>query len=191
MTLTKGQFAPQFETEDILGNPLRLSELTGRKVLLSFWRNTNCPLCSLFLYKLIRQAEEWKAKGLEILVFYESDKKMFLRSPFFMNDVLKRGCLRLVSDPQRKIYDLYRVEVSPQKARLEVLEAAGRFPSVAEAGKLGFEGDGEEAGTNFAAIPADFLLNAKHQLELTRYGQDAGDNIPLEVIARFVLTGKV
>ncbi|GAB4396536.1 MAG: hypothetical protein OHK0053_10820 [Microscillaceae bacterium] len=190
MTLAIGQFAPHFETEDIVGNPVRLSEMAGRKVLLSFLRNTSCPLCSLFLYKLIRRAEEWKAKGFEIVVFYESDKKMFLRSPFFVDDVLKRGCLRLVSDPQRKIYDLYQVEINLQKARLEVLEAAGRFPSVAEASKLGFQGNGEEAGTNPAAIPADFLLNEKHQLELARYGQDAGDNIPLEVIERFVLTGK-
>lgn len=186
MKLKIGQKALDFTTEDVLGNPIHLNDLKGRKIFLAFLRNTQCPLCNLHVFKLSKKADKLKAAGLEILVFYESGKEMFQRSDFFHANVFKDKKFSVLSDPQRKIYDLYGAEINPQKATLEALKTAGRFEQVQEASQLGITGDGIQEGTHADAIPADFLIDENLMIQYVHYGNDAGDNISLELVEKFV-----
>ncbi len=189
MKLRKGQIAPDFRTEDVQGQALHLHSLKGKKILLSFLRNTNCPLCSLHVFKLARVADELKSKGMELLVFYESAKVMFDVSPFFQKHVFQGQKLRIFSDPQRVIYDQYGAEINAQKATLEALRKGGRLEGIKEARALGIQGEGQEPGTNFDAIPADFLLDENLQIQHAHYGKNAGDNISLEIVQQFAKQG--
>ncbi|MBC8112222.1 MAG: redoxin domain-containing protein [Verrucomicrobia bacterium] len=191
MKLKTGQIAPNFQMEDVLGKALELKQFKGKKIFMAFLRNTNCPLCNLHVFKLSKQAAHLKSLGLEILVFYESDKKMFKNSDFFKTNVLDEQKFSVISDPQRKIYNLFGAEISPEKSTMEVLKNAGRFAEVEEAAKLGITGTGVEAGTHADAIPADFLIDEDFIIQYAHYGNDAGDNINLKLVENFAQTGKV
>ena len=46
MNVKKGILAPDFQTKDVLGNPLRLKDYLGKKVYIAFLKNVNCAMCS-------------------------------------------------------------------------------------------------------------------------------------------------
>ncbi|NJO00460.1 MAG: redoxin domain-containing protein [Bacteroidia bacterium] len=154
-------------------------------------RNTNCPLCSFHVFKLCKIVDELTAHGLKILVFYESQRSMFEKSKFFQENVFQHKQFSVISDPERKVYGQYQVEISPQKATLQALQAAGRIADVQEAAKLGISGNGQEAGTHPDAIPADFLIGEDLNILHAHYGNDAGDNISLDMVRGFAKSGKV
>ena len=191
MKLKNNQEVPNFITEDVLGNPVQLHHLKGKKIFIAFLRNTNCPLCNFHLFKLTHIADKLKENNMEVVVFYESHKKMFAYSSFFKEKVFSSNKFHIISDPERKIYDLFGTEINPAKATLEVLEKAGRFAEVQEAMQNGFSGDGQQEGTNPDAIPADFLIDENLIIQHAHYGGDAADNINLKLVENFALTGKV
>ncbi|KOY84490.1 hypothetical protein AD998_21090 [bacterium 336/3] len=187
MKLIVGQTPPIFRTEDVLGNIINLTKFKGKKIFIAFLRNTHCPLCSLHVYKLSQKAQKLKELGLEILVFYESEKKIFTYSDFFKKNIFNEQKFHVISDTQRIIYDLYGTEISPEKASFELLKKAGRIEQVTEANLLGIHGDGLEEGTHPDAIPADFLIDESFTIRYIHYGNDAGDNIDLKIVEDFVL----
>ena len=188
MKLKTGILAPGFQSVDVLGNYVRLKDYQGKKVYMAFLRNVNCAMCSLHLFNIIRVIDRLQAKGLEIIIFYESSSEMFKDSYFFREQILKEDKLRIISDPTRKIYNLYGAEISPKKATLEVFQAApGRMEEYQEALQVGFTGDGIEAGTNPDAIPADFLLDEKLLVRRINYGKDTGDFTKLSIIESFAI----
>jgi peroxiredoxin len=191
MKLKKGNIAPDFQVEDLLDNQIDFKKLKGKKIYISFLRNTNCPLCSLHVLKISKQAEYLKSLGLVIFVFYESDKITFKYSEFFKTNVLDENRFSVISDPKRTIYDLFGAEISPEKSTLEALKNASRFATVEEATKLGITGNGIEAGTNPDAIPADFLIDENFVIQYAHYGNDAGDNIQLKLVEKFALNEQV
>lgn len=185
MKLKTGTVAPAFVKNDIYSQPVNLEALKGRKILLAFLRNTRCPLCSHFLYKLSRRIEAFSEDKLSIVVVYESRKEVFLLSGFFKNLLAKHKNLRIISDTQRELYDLYVAEISPEKSTLEALQAANRMEEIASAQKDGFDGDAIEEGTHPDAIPADFFINEDFEIEYAHYGNDAGDHISIDKIESF------
>lgn len=188
MKLKKGDVTPNFKIVDVLGASIATDQLKGKKIYISFLRNTKCPLCSLHVFKISKQANSLKAMGLEIIVFYESPAESFKRSDFFKNHVLTENIFSVVSDPQRKVYNLFGPEISPEKATLEILKTAGRFAAIEEATKLGIQGNGIEPGTHPDAIPADFLIDENLIIQHAHYGKDAGDNISLTLVHDFAAT---
>ncbi len=116
---------------------------------------------------------------------------MFLKSAFFKNSLLKQENLQIISDPDRKLYDLYGAEISPEKSTLEALQTAGRMQDIADAEKDGFTGDAIEPGTHPDAIPADFLIDEDLTIQHVHYGNDAGDHISLDLVESFSQNGLV
>jgi peroxiredoxin Q/BCP len=51
MKLSAGTTSPNFETQDIYGNPVRLSDYRGKKIVLGFFRNVNCPFCNMRVHQ--------------------------------------------------------------------------------------------------------------------------------------------
>lgn len=191
MKLQLNQQVPDFKTEDVLDTAVHLHALKGKKIFIAFLRNTNCPLCSFHVFKITQIIDKLKENNMEVIVFYESDKKMFTYSSFFQEKVFKNNKITIISDTARKMYDLFGAERNPAKLDLELLKNAGRFEEVAEAATHGFTGDGHEAGTNIDAIPADFLIDENLQIQYVHYGKDAGDNINLKLVEQFAVAGKV
>ena len=61
-----GNLAPDFELDDLDGNPVRLSDLRGIPVMLNFWA-TWCGPCRSEMADIQRVYEEWAAEDLVLL----------------------------------------------------------------------------------------------------------------------------
>ncbi|OJJ14413.1 hypothetical protein BKI52_42275 [marine bacterium AO1-C] len=186
MRLSINQQAPDFQTKDVLGNPIHLENYQGKKVYIAFLRNASCPLCSLHLYKLTKIVDQLKNKGLELIVFYESVNSILLKSPFFNEYILRDDKFYVVSDNERKYYGLYGAELRPERATPEIFKAAGLLETYNEALRLGMTGNGQEAGTNGSAMPADFLIDEQGIVRYAKYGNNIGDHIDLQLLEDFV-----
>ena len=175
MRLKKGEFAKDFNVIDIFGNKISLRDYSGKKLMLSFYRYASCPLCNLRVHQLIQYYPKFHEKGLEMLAFFQSPRESILKyvgkqdTPF-----------PIIADPNREVYDLYRVE-SSLKGYLKGLKKTSAF---SEARKLGFKGGKAEGKKTL--IPADFLIGPDLRIEVAYYGKDIGDHLPIEEIERFL-----
>lgn len=61
-----GQQAPDFITEDLFGNPVRLSDFRGRPVWLMFWGSW-CPPCRAEMPDIVAAYSQLKPQGLVLL----------------------------------------------------------------------------------------------------------------------------
>lgn len=61
-----GDLAPDFETEDLFGNPVRLSQFRGQPVWLMFWGSW-CPPCRAEFPEVQRAYEQLALEGLRLL----------------------------------------------------------------------------------------------------------------------------
>lgn len=64
--LEVGNLAPDFELQSLEGNPIKLSSLKGKKVILNFWASW-CPPCRLEMPDMEKFYVDQKNKGIEIL----------------------------------------------------------------------------------------------------------------------------
>ena len=185
--LTAGKKAVPFNVTSVLNTPLSLETLRGKKVFLAFMRNTQCPICSLYVYQLLKLTETLRQHNTEVVLFYESSTENILRNPFFKDKILNEKNLYVVSDPKRVVYSLYGTEISPEKATMEALVAGNKIKFVEEAIQLGFNGNGQEEGTNPAAIPAEFFINERAEIVRAHYGADAADHVSLQALEEFAV----
>lgn len=171
--LKKGDSLIDFEIEDFKGNIFKLSDYMDKKVLLSFYRYAACPLCNLRIHSMIQKYPDYHSKGLEVFAFFESPKESISESvgkqepPF-----------RLIPDPARKIYKLYRVEKSIFKYILGLLNT-----KLIKAALLGFKiGKMENDKT---MVPADFLIE-NGVIKVAYYGKDISDHLAFKTIEDFL-----
>jgi peroxiredoxin len=61
-----GEVAPDFETRDVFGNPVRLSQFRGQPVWLMFWGSW-CPPCRAEFPEVQRAYEQLEPDGLRLL----------------------------------------------------------------------------------------------------------------------------
>ncbi len=65
-TAIRGQAAPDFQLTDLQGNPVRLSGLRGKAVLLNFWA-TWCPPCKIEIPWFVDLQKQYGPQGLQIV----------------------------------------------------------------------------------------------------------------------------
>lgn len=174
MKLFPGQPAPLFDAEDIHGQPVSLIAFRGKRVMLSFYRNSACALCNLQVHKVSARYPVYRARGLEVIAVFESPKEQVIRhvgrqSPPFP----------VIADPHARLYDLYGVERSEKKVAAAVRLSGGGYlaPLIAQARSVGYELT-EEPGANFLRIPADFLIDEAGTIHAARYAERIGMHIP-------------
>ena len=181
MQLTTGMPAPQFETEDVFGNPIRLDAYQGKMLLLSFYRYGACALCNLQVHKLIEKYPDYHRLGLEMLAVFESPRESVLQY------VSKQDApFPIIADPGAVLYDLYGLESSEAKVMGNIgNEKQARLVREAEA--IGYTLTREE-GANFFRLPADFLISPDSTVGLAFYSQRVGDHMSFEDIEQALKT---
>ncbi|HEX2911182.1 MAG TPA: redoxin domain-containing protein [Chloroflexia bacterium] len=175
MHLEAGAFAPDFATQDIFGNVIRLEDFRGKTLLLSYFRNAACAICNLRVHQMIQRYATWKEHGLEVLAVFESPDESMRQY------VAKQDApFPLIADPQALLYKLYGVESSEDKVNIttQMAETEGMIESAAEAG---FNLTREE-GSNFYRIPADFLIGPDLRLKKAHYGEFVYDHMSFDEI---------
>ena len=76
MTLHSTALAPLFNKKDIFGRQINIEDYEDKKLFIGFFRHAGCPFCNLRVHALTKVHEKLKAKGLEMIFFFES-KEMY------------------------------------------------------------------------------------------------------------------
>jgi len=179
MTLKRNILAPLFKAKDVFGRTIDLNDYRDSKVLIAFFRHAGCPFCNLRVHELSKAHEELKAKGLEMIFFFESKEKVILRSSFHTGV----SPIPIVSDPEKFWYNAYGLETSAYKSTMSHLTSF--VQAVIKAKSIGapvhMMADGESINT----IPAEFLIDKGHVIKKLHYSQRLDDRMEMSDIKKF------
>jgi peroxiredoxin len=179
MQIQPGAPAPTFHVEDVFGDSLKLSDYAGKRLLLSFYRNSACAICNLRIHQLIQRYPAYRRGGLEVLAVFESPRENILEyvgkqdAPF-----------PIIADPRAQLYALYGVEVSEEKVA-KTMSMPQTQATIRAAAEQGFVLTREE-GSNFNRMPAEFLIGPDLTVRVAHYAEYVMDHLPFEVIERFL-----
>lgn len=174
MKVKRGDKAIDFVLEDHNGNPQRLSDFRGKKILLSFYRDAGCPFCNLRIYELSKHYEALQRHNVVMIAVFHSNK-----------DTIKKFVGRksrpfpLLADPTKSIYTLYDVKRSVPMLMLAMMNVSRMFKAFAR-------GFGPSLGAMKPWLPADILIDETMVVQDSFYANDATTHIPMERITRFV-----
>ena len=176
MRLPAPSVAPALELRDIHGLPIALAG-TGRRTLLSFFRDAACPFCNFRIYELTHYHASLSALGLDIVAVFGSTREEVLRfvarhpRPF-----------RIAADPAGASHLRYGIRRSLWgKLKAIVTRVPTLLRGLHIVGLAGVD-------TN-NLMPADFLIDEEGRVVEAYYGGDAGDRIPMERIELFLARG--
>lgn len=102
-----GELAPDFELMSLTGEPMRLSDLRGKAVLINFWA-TWCAPCVLEMPNFQKYYENYPG-DFEILAVSSGEAEDTVAK--FVKDM--RLTFPIVLDPESKVYALYRFQGYP------------------------------------------------------------------------------
>lgn len=168
--------APALKLRDIHGRPIFIGN-TGRRTLLSFFRDPACPFCNFRIYELTQHHQNLSALGLDIVAVFNSTQLQVMR---FV--AKQRRPFRIAADPGSQAYGLYGIERSFWGKLKGILT---RIPTLLK----GLRIVGVAGLKTGNLMPADFLIDERGQIVEAYYGSDAGDRIPIERIELFLARG--
>jgi thioredoxin-dependent peroxiredoxin len=175
MRLSTPNRSLNFSTKDIYGNPFRLSDLRGKRVMLSFFRDAACPFCHLRVYELTHNYQHWRDQNLEVIAVFSDTSEQVRRfvarhpRPFPM-----------LADPHLQLYNHYGVEHSGVALLKAMLF---KLPRII---KGFFYGAKPSNNPHVKLVPADFLFTEDGTLERAWYGRNTSDHIPLDEVQAFI-----
>lgn len=177
MQILNNKPAPDFQTTDIYGNALRLADLKGKKVLLSFYRNAGCPICNFRFHELEKEKDFFQQHNLTLVAVYESSVDK-------MHEYIgsEKVYPIMVADPAQKLYDLYRIGRSTRKMLSGLLFHGGI--SKMNKGNALYKTKMKQDG-NQNRIAADFLIDENGRVVEAHYGSYLGDHISVETLRAF------
>ena len=100
--LREGDIAPDFTGVDQNGEPVKLSDFRGKKVILYFYPKDNTPGCTAEAKNLNENLDDLIAKGFVVLGVSPDSEASHQR--FIEKHGLK---FNLISDPDKKILEMY------------------------------------------------------------------------------------
>lgn len=179
MKLEKDIIAPIFKLKDIYDRIIDLEEYRNKKVFIGFFRHAGCPFCNLRVHALTKVYEELKAKGLEMIFFFESKGSVLLRSTFHQ----EVSPIPLISDPEKKWYGAYGLESSGYKSAISHITSFVQtaFKASTTGVPMHIMTDGESIKT----MPAEFLLDTGLVVKEVHYSERLNDRLNIEKIRAF------
>lgn len=109
--LNKGQVAPDFELQSVIGTNTKLSDYRGKVVILNFWASW-CPPCKAEIPELVNYYETHKNEQIEIVGVNLTKSES---NPSVVKDFVKNNSMTfpILLDEQGKIGDLYQTITIP------------------------------------------------------------------------------
>lgn len=173
--LQNGDYAPDFDMPDLDGNPIRLSDYRGKKVLLVFFRYATCPFCTVRFVRLTQEVQHYAAQGIQIIGVFESSRD------YIRQYLSRRGIpFPVIPDPEGKLYTSYGVK----KSLVGTMIGMFRIFSLLRA-MLDPDYKMAVPDSSIMRIPADFLIGPAQTIVDVYYGSDIGDHIPFRRIDQF------
>jgi peroxiredoxin Q/BCP len=183
MPLKPNSEAPVFLLKDIYGRQINLDDYRNKKVLIGFFRHAGCPFCNLRVHTLTKVQPQLKAKGFEMIFFFESKENVMLRSSFHQGV----SPVPIISDPEKKWYKAYGLEESTSKAVISHITTFAETTVKAMKEKLPVHM--MASGESFSTMPAEFLLDKNLVIKKVHYSERLNDRLDVSDIINFAETG--
>ena len=120
-----------------------------------------------------------KAKGLEMIFFFESKENVLLRSSFHQ----EVSPIPLISDPEKKWYGVYGLESSGYKSAVSHITTFVQTAFKAKA--LGVPVHAMADGESISTMPAEFLIDKGLVIKEVHYSERLNDRLEIEKIRAF------
>ena len=163
--------APDFSSEDYLGNEINLKDFGDVKILLSFFRGATCPFCNLRLNELIKKYPELERRGIKVIAVFASSKEEISAYEGKQN-----APFTIIADPTLGMYKKYGIEES-SFGMLRAIINPLRMLRVMFSGYFNMKSIKDRS-----IIPADFLIDQDKNICKAYYGKDFGDHIPIQEV---------
>jgi len=124
--LPRGEPAPDFKVERLVGGELTLASLRGRVVIIDFWA-TWCPPCRAELPWLLKLARRYESRGVVFVAMNQDDGPQRALATEFASEL--PGIDRFITLGGPSLAGPYRVDGLPT---MYVIDAQGRVFASAE-----------------------------------------------------------
>lgn len=163
--LTKNQQAPGIIASTINNQPIDLTWLRGKKVLIKFHRFSGCPVAQCQLSEFIERQDELNVAGIETIIFMHSSASK-IQSNF--HEVTG---LHLISDKKKVFYEQFQSEFS-WKGLFSLSTWSSTFSSIFQ----GYFPHFNKFEGGITGKPSDFLLDEHGKIVELNYGSHFGDS---------------
>jgi thioredoxin-dependent peroxiredoxin len=167
--------APDFEMISVKGDAIRLENLKGKTVLLTFFRFAGCPVCNFRMHELMGNYEQLKSQNMEVIAVFESGNEMLKT---YLTD--SPVPFPVIGDPTLLLYKKYGTDKSVFKMMRTMFKKKPKEQM--KQGETLFQGKKYKQDGSMARIPADFIIDEKGIIKTAHYGKFIGDHIPLETL---------
>jgi thioredoxin-dependent peroxiredoxin len=167
--------APEIGVISVQGDTIKLENLKGKTVLLTFFRFAGCPVCNFRMHELMENYNQLKAKNIEVIAIFESGNET-LKS--YLND--SPVPFAVIGDPNLELYKKYRTDKSIFKMMSTMFKKKPK--SEMKQGEALFNGKKYKQDGSMIRIPADFIIDENGIIKIAHYGKYIGDHIALETL---------
>ena len=173
--IVTGDTAPQFTLPAIDGSTFNMADMKGKRVILTFFRFSTCPLCNMRIRRIVQRWNEFSKDAVMVAVF---DAKV--------GDLQKRmkkhdAPFVVVADETYEQFNKNGVKKSffkfmwgALRSPLTLLQATlrGYVPLTLSISKL-------------STIPVDILIDEEGKVVEAHYCKDTADHLSLERMIAF------
>lgn len=183
MRLTFNVPAPLFSLRDVFGRNVVLQDYRDKKILIAFFRHAGCPFCNLRVHALMKVESQLKAKGLEMIFFFESPERVILRSSFHQ----EVSPVPIISDPGKEWYVKYGLQ--PSFSGSAISHMTTFVHTVFKARNANVPLNLPASGESFSTMPAEFLIGKGLIVKDLLYSERLNERMDLAQIIRFAESG--
>ncbi len=173
--ISVGDTAPQFSLPSIDGSTFNMADMRGKRVILTFFRFSSCPLCNMRIRRIIQRWGEFSDDAVMVAVFDakigELQKRMKKHNaPFVV--VADETYEQFLKNGVKKSF--FKFMWGAMRSPLTLLQATlrGYVPLTISISKL-------------STIPVDILIDERGNVVEAHYCKDTADHIPLDRMIAF------
>ena len=162
--LSTGDPAPQFSLPAIDGSTFNMADTKGKRVILTFFRFSSCPLCNMRIRRIIQRWDEFSEETVMVAVF-DAKIELILKkhnAPFIVT--ADETYEQIASNGVKKSF--FKFMWGAMRSPLTLLQATLRgYVPLMSISKL-------------STIPVDILIDEAGNVVEAHYCKDTADHIP-------------